>query len=104
MKGLRSLRHFLGIEVAYSPKGYFLSYFKYIVDILDPACLTDTKIVDNPLKVNVRYFSFGGALPLDPIFYCAIVGSLVYLTITRLNIIYIVYIISQFVTFPIIIH
>ena len=53
MKDLGALWYFLGIEVASSTKGYLLSWSKYIVDILNQACLTNTKTIDTPLEVNV---------------------------------------------------
>ena len=53
MKNLGALWYFLGIEVASSTKGYLLSWSKYIVDILNQACLTNTKTIDTPLEVNV---------------------------------------------------
>lgn len=34
MKDLGPLRYFLGIEVAYSPREYFLSQQKYVIDLL----------------------------------------------------------------------
>jgi len=58
MKDLGSLQYFLGIDVAYSPRGYLLSQSKYVVDILERARLTDNKIVDTLIEVNVRYFYF----------------------------------------------
>jgi hypothetical protein len=57
MKDLGSLRYFLGIEVAYSLRGYLLSQLKYIADILEWARLTDNKAVDTPIEVNARYSS-----------------------------------------------
>ena len=64
MKDLSSLWYFLGIEVVSSPKGYLFLQSKYTVDILDHACLIDTKTVDTPLEVNVWYSSFSSNRPL----------------------------------------
>jgi hypothetical protein len=97
MKDLGYLRYFLGIEVAYSPRGSFFSHSKYVADILERARLTDYKIIDISIEVNTKY-SFSNGLPLTgPTLYRTIVGSLVYLTITRLNIAYVIHVVSQFV-------
>ncbi|XP_031286763.1 uncharacterized protein LOC116145450 [Pistacia vera] len=104
MKDLSSLRYFLGIKVAYSPRGYLFSQLKHVADILERARLTDNKTIDTPIKVNAKYYSSDG-LPLsDPTLYRTIVGSLVYLTITRRDIAYIVHVVSQFVASPTTIH
>jgi hypothetical protein len=103
MKDLGSLRYFLGIEVACSPRDYLLSQLKYVANIHERARLTD-KIVDTPIEVNARY-SFSDGLPLtDPILYHTIVGSLVYLIITRPDIAYVVHVVSQFVVSPTTVH
>ena len=66
MKDLGHLQYFLGIEVAYSPRGYLLFQSKYVVDILKRVGLTDNKIVDTPIEVNTKYFSSDGVPLLDP--------------------------------------
>ena len=68
------------------------------------ARLTDNKTVDTPIEVNTRFF-FSDGLPLiDPTLYRTIVGSLVYLTITRPDIVYIVHVVSQFIVSPTTVH
>ncbi|XP_057969602.1 uncharacterized mitochondrial protein AtMg00810-like [Malania oleifera] len=104
MKDLGPLHYFLGIEVAYSPKGYLFSQSKYIANILDRARLTDSRTIDTALEVNVRYTPTDGIPLPNPTLYRTIVGSLVYLIITRPNIAYIVHIVSQIVASPTSMH
>jgi hypothetical protein len=60
MKNLGYLRYFLSIEVAYSPRAYLLSQWKYVVDILEQARLTNNKIVDTLIEINAMYSSSDG--------------------------------------------
>ena len=75
-----------------------------MTDILECARLTNTKTIDTPIELNLKY-SHNDVTPLpDPTFYHTIVDNLVYLTITPPNIAYIIHIVSQFVTSPVTIH
>jgi len=59
----------MGIEVAYSPRGYLLSQSKYVADILQRAKLTDNKTVDTTIEINARYSSSDGIHLTDPTLY-----------------------------------
>ncbi|XP_058187678.1 uncharacterized mitochondrial protein AtMg00810-like [Rhododendron vialii] len=100
MKDLGLLQYFLGIEVASSPKGYLLTQTKYVTDILHRAQLTDDKNIDTPIELHVKFSDSDGVPLADPTEYRELVGSLVYLTVTRPDIAYAVHIVSQFVCAP----
>ncbi|XP_026451234.1 uncharacterized protein LOC113351469 [Papaver somniferum] len=69
MKDLGHLRYFLGIEVDRSSEGYFVSQVKYATEILHRAGLTDNKIVDTPLELNVKYNPTDGEILSNPTLY-----------------------------------
>ena len=83
MKDLGPLHYFLGLEVHQSPKGLFLNQHKYTSDIIELADLHDSSPVDTPIKVNLKLSKDDGDLLPNPHTYRRLVGSLVYLTITR---------------------
>ena len=100
MKDLGLARYFLGLEISRHPHGYFISQQKYTKDLISLVGLTDDKVVDTPLEINVKYGREDGAALLDPTMYRKIVGSLMYLTVTRPDIAYAVQLMSQFVSDP----
>ncbi|XP_052624739.1 uncharacterized mitochondrial protein AtMg00810-like [Lactuca sativa] len=104
MKDLGLLRYFLGIEVAQYKKGYLLSQTKYISNLFTRAGLSDNRNVDTPLETNAQYSPTNGIPLSDPNLYRTIVGSLVYLTVTRPDIAHVVHVVSQFVTAPTTVH
>ncbi|XP_042459126.1 uncharacterized mitochondrial protein AtMg00810-like [Zingiber officinale] len=94
MKDLGPLRYFLGLEAVYSPRGYLLSQSKYIGDILEQTHLSDAHIVDTLLEINARYSSVDGVPLPNSSLYDTLVGNLVYLTITRPDIAYVVHFVN----------
>jgi len=104
MSDLGPLRYFLGIEVSSTSDGFFISQEKYIQDLLDRAALGDERTVVTPMELNVQLrASDGDPLP-NPTRYRHLVGSLVYLAVTRPDISYPVHILSQFVSVPTSVH
>ncbi|XP_068639303.1 uncharacterized mitochondrial protein AtMg00810-like [Aristolochia californica] len=100
MKDLGQLRYFLGMEVHHTPRGIFLNQHKYIQDLITLTGLEDTSSVPTPMEVNVKYRKDEGTLIDDPTIYRRLVGSLIYLTTTRLDISYVVHKVSQFMSSP----
>ncbi|XP_028120017.1 uncharacterized protein LOC114317478 [Camellia sinensis] len=85
MKDVGLLRYFLGIEIASSPKGYFLSQAKYANEVIHHTNLTDITVSDTPIELNVKLNSTNGVPLDDPTVYRKLMGCLVYLTVTRLD-------------------
>ncbi|CAM8959832.1 unnamed protein product [Rhodiola kirilowii] len=104
MNDLGHLHYFLGIEVSSTSEGFFISQEKYIRDLLDRACLTDQRIANTPMELNVHLRPTDGEPLEDLTRYCHLVGSLVYLGVTRLDISYPVHLLSQFVSAPTQLH
>ncbi|XP_028126815.1 uncharacterized protein LOC114323414 [Camellia sinensis] len=100
MKDLGPLRYFLGIEVAFSPKGYFLSRAKYVNEVIHRVSLSDTKISDTPIELNVKVYTIDGVPLNDPTLYRELVGCLVYLMVTRPDLAYAIHVVNQFVSTP----
>ncbi|GJT91471.1 uncharacterized mitochondrial protein-like protein [Tanacetum coccineum] len=69
MKDLSLVRYFLGIEVASLPKGYLLSHFKYIGDLLDCARITDKMVEDIPIDAKAKFTPTDGDPLPDPSLY-----------------------------------
>uniref|UniRef100_A0A2N9FKW8 Integrase catalytic domain-containing protein n=1 Tax=Fagus sylvatica TaxID=28930 RepID=A0A2N9FKW8_FAGSY len=78
----------------------FSSIAKYASDLLSRAGLTDTKVVSIPLEMNARLTPLDGTPLSDATLYRQLVGSLVYLTVTRPDIAHAVHLVSQFLSAP----
>jgi hypothetical protein len=77
-----------------------LSQEKYIQDLFDCASLTDHRTAETPMELNAHLVVTDGEPLEDSTRYHRIVGSLVYLGVTRPDISYSVHILSQFVSTP----
>jgi hypothetical protein len=99
MKELDHLTYFLGLEVHYHREGVFLNQQKYIQDLVQLVGLTKYP-VNTPIEVNVKYRRDEGDLLDDPTQYLKLVGSLIYVTITRRYIFFLVHTVSKFMQAP----
>ncbi|KAI5323903.1 hypothetical protein L3X38_032976 [Prunus dulcis] len=92
MKSLGDLKYFLGIEVARSKHGIFLSQRKYILDLTG---MLDCKPVDTPSEQNHKLGLYPDEVHTDKERYQQFVGKLIYLSHTRPDIAYAVSVVSQ---------
>ena len=100
MKELGHLSYFLGLEITHSTDGLYNTQAKYASELLFRVGLTDSKTVDTPVELNAHLTPTGGK-PLSNLFlYRRLVGNLVYLTVTRLDISYVVHQVSQYLSAP----
>lgn len=95
MKDLGLLHFCLGIEIIRYPNSTFITQKKYVLDILARFNMTNSKISKTPMEQNLRFPKSEEDTPVDAQMFQRMVGSLIYLTITRPDICYVVNIISQ---------
>ncbi|KAK8923657.1 hypothetical protein KSP39_PZI019078 [Platanthera zijinensis] len=99
VKDLGKLRYFLGIEVARSNHGIFISQRKYTLDLLEKTGMSGCKPVNTPIEANHKLGKDGKCIDDVPAFQ-RLVGRLIYLSHTRPDISYAVGVISQFMHAP----
>ncbi|KAM1758638.1 hypothetical protein ACFX11_007747 [Malus domestica] len=100
MKDLGALKYFLGIEVARSQQGIFLSQWKYVLDILIETRMLASKPADTQIELNHKLGEYPDQIPTNKERYQRIVGKLIYLAHTRPDIVYAVSMVSQFMHAP----
>ncbi|PKI36359.1 hypothetical protein CRG98_043243 [Punica granatum] len=100
IKDLSPLSYFLGIEIIRNSSGLFLNQWKYTLDILTKANTLGSRPAYFPIEQQHQLSQDSGAPISDPGQYHRLVGRLLYLTITRLELSYPIHILSQFLQDP----
>ena len=90
----------MGLEIIHSTDGLYITQAKYVSELLSRAGLTNSKTVDTPVELNAHLTPTGGKPLSNPSLYRRLVGSLVYLIVTRPDISYAVHQVSQYLFAP----
>ncbi|XP_020417872.1 uncharacterized protein LOC109948621 [Prunus persica] len=104
MKDLGDLKYFLGIEVARSTTGIFLSQQKYVLDLFTETGMLGCKPVDTPIEMYHKLCEDMDQEPSNKEQYQCLVGRLIYLAHTKPDIAYDVSVVSQFMHSPSVSH
>ncbi|KAE8725434.1 Indole-3-acetic acid-amido synthetase GH3.17 [Hibiscus syriacus] len=100
MKELGQLKHFLGLEVDRTHEGIFLCQQKYAKDLLKRFGMLECKSTSTPMEPNIKMCAHEGKDLEDATMYRQLVGSLIYLTLTRPDISYAVGVMSRYMQNP----
>ena len=100
MKDRGNLKYFLGSKVARSKKGISLCQRKYALEVINDVAMLGCKLVKTPMEINLKLNKDEGELLNDAGMYRRLIGRLLFLTISRPNIIYSVHKLSQFMSKP----
>ncbi|KAE8660144.1 hypothetical protein F3Y22_tig00116958pilonHSYRG00159 [Hibiscus syriacus] len=100
MKEFGQLKHFLGLEVDRTHEGIFLCQQKYAKDLLKRFVMLECKSTSTPMEPNIKMCAHEGKDLEDATMYRQLVGSLIYLTLTRPDISYAVGVMSWYMQNP----
>ncbi|XP_071714945.1 uncharacterized mitochondrial protein AtMg00810-like [Rutidosis leptorrhynchoides] len=104
MKNLGEIGCFFGLEVDKLENGYFISQRDYTRSLLERFNMGESKPMTTPMEPNLKMKKDQGKELKDVKLFRQMVGSLIYLTITRPEIAYSVDIVSQFMQCPTNVH
>lgn len=96
MTNLGLMHYFLGIEVMQTSVGIFISQKKYALEILDRFKMKDCNSVSTLTEFGLKLTKNGEGEKVNATLYKQIVGSLMYLTSTRPDIMHSVNLISRY--------
>ena len=82
------MHYFLGMEVWQSADGIILGQGKHAVEILNRFGMMDYKSLTTPTELNLKLLSDASSESIDAMMYQVIIGSLMYLINTRIEILF----------------
>nr|XP_035839024.1 secreted RxLR effector protein 161-like [Helianthus annuus] len=100
MTCLGKMKYFLGVEVHQEKKGISVFQQKYVREVLNRFNMWDCNGVKNPIIPGTNVTKEGVGRKVNETEYKSLVGSLMYLTVTRPDLMYSVSFISRFMLDP----
>ena len=85
MTDLGLLHFFLGLEVCQTQRGTFISQQRYVSELLEAFGMENARSITSPMDPNSKMSVFDSSAPADATQYRHLVGSLIWLLNTRLD-------------------
>ncbi|XP_066344265.1 uncharacterized protein [Miscanthus floridulus] len=86
MSMMGELNFFLGLQIKQTSEGTFVHQGKYMKDVLKKFAMDDAKPISTPMPTSAALDADEDGEPVDQKEYRSMIGSLLYLTATRLDI------------------
>lgn len=100
MTDLGKMRYFLGFEILQREEGIYMCQRKFAREVLERFGMESSNGVKNPIVPGVKLSKKGGGVAVDTTLYKQIIGSLMYLTVTRPDLAFVVGLASRFMENP----
>ncbi|GJT27023.1 putative ribonuclease H-like domain-containing protein [Tanacetum coccineum] len=104
MSSMGELTFFLGLQVKQKEDGIFISQDKYVTEILKKFSFTDVKTARTPMETQKPLLKDEDGKEVDVYMYRSMIGSLMYLTSSRPNIMFAVYAYARYQVNPKVSH
>ncbi|RVW71674.1 Retrovirus-related Pol polyprotein from transposon TNT 1-94 [Vitis vinifera] len=104
MSNLGEMKYFLGMEIHQCEAGIFISQQKYALKVLKKFHMERSKSVATPLVVNEKLSKNEVNIKADASIYRSLIGSLLYLSATRPDLMFSASLLSRFMNSPSKIH
>ncbi|KAA0041959.1 putative mitochondrial protein [Cucumis melo var. makuwa] len=88
MTDIGLMSYYLGIEVKQLEEGIFISQERYTREILKKFNMINSKPVTTPIETETKLSKHEEGDDVDPSYFKSLIGSLRYLTCTRLDILF----------------
>jgi hypothetical protein len=100
MSMMGELKFFLGLQIKQTEDGIFLNQSKYVIDLLKRFGLTNAKAYGTPMSPSTKLDKDEKGKPVDVKLYRGMIGSLLYLTASRPDIMFSVCLCARFQSCP----
>ncbi|KAH9780087.1 Integrase catalytic domain-containing protein [Citrus sinensis] len=100
MSMMRELKYFLGLQIKQNEEGIFINQAKYVKDLLKRFGIDDSKTKNTPMSTTTKLDKDEKGKEVDIKMYRGMIGSLLYLTASRPDIMFSVCLSARFQSCP----